>query len=144
MLFVVLIFFASGCGKVKKTKLIEKQITVNSASSDGIKFVATETGTYEINYIGGTYRYLPEDDPNWSKYGGWRTGVDLYINKEIKWGAVDEWGLHSINSDKFVEKGKKAMFDLNKGEYIIAVVSDGTKTYFDNYGAVNLQIVLSD
>lgn len=163
LLLVSLILSGISCGEGGETELMElggrelvkQQIEVNSTDVQGVKFVAPENGTYEVSIIDGAYCYLPEDDENWPLYGGYTNGVVLYINRPVEWGAEDEWGKHPADPDQILGpeeryasveeailagQGSSVSFHLNKGDYFIAIVSDGTDYYFDNYGTVKIEI----
>lgn len=153
-LLIVLMFTAfllTGCFGIAAVKEVE----VDSSNPEGVKFVAPESDLYEITIIGGAYCYLPQDDPNWTVYGGWRTMIHLYINKPVKWGEPGEWGSSPINFDNTIGsekstptvseaettgKGSSVTVQLDKGEYIILLVYDGSDYYFDNSGTVKIRI----
>ena len=144
-------FFLTGCFGIAYVKEVE----VDSTNPEGVKFVAPESGTYKITIIGGSYCYLPQDDPNWTVYGGWRTRLHLYINKPVEWGESGEWGSSPINFDNTIGpdestptvseaetagEGSSVTVQLDKDEYIIILVYDGSDYYFDNSGIVNVCI----
>ena len=151
ILLMLTSFLLTGCFGIAYVKEVE----VDSANPEGVKFVAPESGLYEITIIGGAYSYLPQDDPNWTVYGGWRTMLHLYINKPVEWGEPGEWGSSPINFDNTIGlekstptvskaeatgKGSSVTVQLDKGEYIIILVYDGLDYYFDNSGTVKVQI----
>lgn len=67
---------------------VDIELKVDSTNPEGTRFIAPESGSYEITIVGGAYRYLPEEDPNWAVYGGWRTVIGLYINRPVEWGGT--------------------------------------------------------
>jgi len=154
LLFAVLIvsmISLSGCFGIAATGEIE----VDSTNYEGTKFVAPSDGSYEIAIIGGSYCYLPQYDPDWEVYGGWRTMLHMYINKPVEWSKSGKWGPNPINSDGTIGPDKYApdpstaetngkdsskTIQLNKGEYIIFLVHDGRYYYYDNKGTVKVRI----
>ncbi len=134
---------------------IQVELGVDSVNPEGVKFIAPESGLYKMTILGGAYCFLSEDEEDWAIYGGWRTMLYLYINREVKWGAPDEWGLHPINPDNAIGPDQNypttaeaetagqdtvVMIDLDKGGYVIALVSDGSDYYSDNSGIVEIRI----
>ena len=148
---ITAVFTLAGCN----SEAAVREIEVDSTNPEGVKFVAPESGSYEITIVGGAYCYLPQEDPNWSVYGGWRTMLHLYINKPVEWGESSEWGLSPVNFDNIIGpdksiptvaeaevtgKGSSVTVHLDKGEYIIILVYDGSDYYFDNSGTVSVHI----
>lgn len=154
LLPVVLIFTVlslAGCLGIASVKEIE----VDSSNPEGVKFIAPASGSYEITIIGGSYCYLPQDDPDWPVYGGWRTMLHIYINKPVEWGEPGEWGSSPVNFDSTIGpdksastvteaesagKGSSMTVQLDKGDYVILLVYDGSDYYFDNSGTVRVRI----
>ena len=134
---------------------IDIELEVDSTSSEGVKFVTPENGLYEITVVGGASIHLPETDPNWLIYGGWRTRLVLYINKPVEWGNPTEWGPLPINFDyelgldetylthaeaEVANQGANVTVYLDEGDYIIALESDEQDYYYDNNGIITIRI----
>jgi len=131
------------------------ELEVDSTNPEGVKFIAPGSGSYEITIVGGATCHLPETDPNWSIYGGWRTGVVLYINKPVEWGEPTEWGPQPINFDYAIGsaehyptikeaeaagQGSSVTVPLDKDNYIIALEHDHIDYYYDNSGTITIRI----
>jgi len=148
---VFIAFLLTGCLGIAAITDVE----VDSTNPDGVKFIAPESGSYKITIVGGAYCHLPEDEPNWALYGGWKTLLHMYINKPVERGDPGEWGLRPINFDNIIGpaeampsiseaetagKDSSITVKLDKGEYIILLVYDGSDYYFDNSGTVKVRI----
>lgn len=136
----------------------EMEIEVYATNPDGARFVAPGDGSYEITIISGATCHILETSPNWSKYGGWRTSVILYINKPIEWGEPEEniqYGLVPVNFDYRLGEGKyvptieeaeatgigsSVTLDLAKNDYVIVLEHDHLEYYYDNSGTITLLI----
>ena len=133
---------------------VDTQIEVTASSQVGAKFVAPETGTYTLTLLSGAFCYLPQQPGQSSPYDGWLTQVQFY-KKAVKWGAPDEWGKHPVGPDGSVGnsdhqankaqaaaagKGACATAELEKGQTITFLVSDGSDWYGDNEGSVQVGI----
>jgi len=136
---------------------IEVELEVDSTNPEGVKFIAPESGSYTLTIVGGAYHYWGIVDPA-QGFKGWRTLIDLYINRPIDWGIPDEWGLHPVNSDRTIGLGdyystfqeaqaagwgSSLVIHLDKNDYIITIVSmieSDPDYYFDNTGAVKIRI----
>jgi len=131
----------------------EVQFEVDSSDYHGVRFVAPESGIYEVSVAGGAYCYVPPGSPAWPTFGGWRTGLVLYVNRPVEWGQPDRWGVHPISPDHGIGssqpcssqaeaeaagQGLSVKVNLEKGDYLIALVSDGSEYYFDNCGVVRI------
>lgn len=138
---------------------VEVELEVDSTSPEGVKFVAPGSGSYEVTIVGGATSHLPETDPNWAKYGGWRTRLVLYVNKPVEWGGPQlgdpQWGVEPINFDhklgsderystieeaEAVGQGASVTVDLDKNDYIIALEHDHLDYYSDNSGIITIRI----
>ena len=133
---------------------VDIALEVDSTNSEGVRFVAPETGSYTLTFIEGAYNYWETDDPAVG-FLGWRTRIDLYINRPVDWGGRDEWGPHPTNSDDGVGpieysptwedaeaagQGSSVSVLLNKNDYVIMIVSDASDYYYDNSGTVKIRI----
>lgn len=134
---------------------VDVRLEVDSTNKTGAKFVAPADGTYKIAIAGGAFCYLPQDSDSWALFGGWATGLLVYENQPVKWGAVDKWGKHPVDATTTVglgdhsptvaaaeaaAKGSSVTIDLKKGDYIMLVVSDGYDYYSDNSGIVTVRV----
>ncbi len=126
------------------------ELNILSTSMEGSKFTASTEGLYKITIVGGAFTYSIYWDTIL-----WKCNFALYINKPVQWGAADQWGLHPINWDMGVGVpgnyltfneaeaaglSKSGLVHLNKDEYIIAIISDGSNYYHDNSGMINVSI----
>jgi hypothetical protein len=131
---------------------VDLELNVDSSDADGAKFVASESGFYKISVVGGAYCYMAEDEP---EFQGWRTRIELYLNKPVEWGDPGEWGAHPINQDAAIGtveyyttyaeaqaagQGSSATSYLERNDYVIAIVFDGSDYYSDNSGMVKTSI----
>lgn len=133
---------------------VDAKVEVTASSMSGVKFVAPEAGTYKLTVLSGAFCYLPQQPGQSSPYDGWLTQVQFY-KKTVKWGAPDEWGTHPIDADGSVGngdhqknkaqaevagRGASATVELEKGQCLILLVSDGSDWYGDNEGSVKVGI----
>jgi len=81
IIWISIALLLTGCSSVAATATAE--VEVDSTNPDGVKFVAPESGSYKITIIGGAYCHLPEDEPNWAVYGGWKTLLHIYKQTSI-------------------------------------------------------------
>jgi len=144
----------------EKQPAIEVELDVDSTNPEGVKFVAPQSGSYEITIVRGATSHLLETDPNWAKYGGWRTCVVLYINKPVEWGGPQlgepQFGVEPINFDQGLGsevycptieeaeaagQGSSTTVHLGRNDYIIALEHDHLDYYADNRGTITLRIV---
>ncbi len=134
---------------------VDVKLDVIASSTAGVKFVAPESGTYTLTIVSGAFCYLPQQAGQSSPYDGWLTQIQFYKNKPVKWGAPDEWGKHPIGADGSVGngdhqankaqaaaagKGASTTVELQKGQSITFLVSDGSDWYSDNEGSVKIGI----
>ena len=143
-----------------ETVTVDVQLEVDSTNPEGVKFVAPGSGSYEITIVRGATSHLPETDPSWAKYGGWRTWIILYINKPVEWGGPllgdPQWGIESINFDdalgvdeyyptieevEAAGQDSSVTINLDKDDYIIALEHDHLDYYSDNSGTITIRIV---
>lgn len=133
---------------------VDVTLDVTASSTAGVTFVAPESGTYTLTLLSGAFCYLPQQPGQSSPYDGWLTQVQFY-KKAVKWGAPDEWGKHPIDADGSVGngdhlptraqaeaagKGACATVELEKGQSLTFLVSDGSDWYGDNEGSVKVGI----
>ncbi|NUN93402.1 MAG: hypothetical protein HUU04_06445 [Verrucomicrobiae bacterium] len=134
---------------------IETQVAVDAKSMTPARFVAPESGVYRLTIRSGAFRYLPEGQKPPSPYDGWLTKVEVFKNKPVAWGAPDEWGKHPVGADGSVgvddrlptraqaeAAAREAAFtvELEKGQELLFLVSDGSDWYGDNVGSVTIGI----
>lgn len=134
---------------------VETQVVVDAKSMTPARFVAPENGVYRLTIRAGAFRYLPEGQKPPSPYDGWLTKVEVFKNKPVAWGAPDEWGKHPVGADGSVgvddrlptrtqaeAAGREAAFtvELEKGQELLFLVSDGSDWYGDNVGSVTVGI----
>ncbi|MBM3708868.1 MAG: hypothetical protein FJW61_00400 [Actinobacteria bacterium] len=133
-------------------------LEIDSSSREGVKFVASSSGTYEFEIVGGCW------SPHWNEFGkdsnfaGWRSGFSIFKNKPIEWGKnenFDELGVGIVNESgnlgspylqsnylQAEEAGRnsKMTVNLNKNDYMIFIVPDYYDYYEDNYGTMIVSV----
>lgn len=133
---------------------VDAKVEVGASSMSGAKFVAPESGTYRLKILSGAFCYLPQQPGQSSPYDGWLTQVQFYT-KAVSWGSPDEWGKHPVGAAGSLGDGShqssraaaaaaglgaSATVQLEKGQTLTLLVSDGSEWYGDNEGSVKVGI----
>jgi len=126
------------------------EFNIVSTSMEGSKFTASSNGFYKITISGGAFTHNIYRNPII-----WKCNFVAYINKPVEWGAADQLGLHPVNWDGWggvtgnyttyneaqaACRNISGLIHLNTGEYIIAIIPDGSNHYADNSGTIELSI----
>ena len=141
---------------------IPRELLVDSTDPEGVTFTAPVSGLYSFTVVGGAANHLPETDPNWAMYGGWRTRIILVVNKPVEWGEGDNYELYGAvpvnydyvlgSEDKYdtyegsetAALGSSVTIDLNAGDYVVALEHDHEEHYFDNDGVMRVLVALAE
>ena len=117
---------------------------------------------YSFTVVGGAVSHLPETDPNWAMYGGWRTRIILVVNNPVEWGEGDNYELYGAvpvnydymlgSEDKYdtyegsetAALGSSVTINLNAGDYVVALEHDHEEHYFDNDGVMRVLVALAE
>lgn len=126
------------------------RISIPGSSSNGVQFIAEQSGTYEFRYGGGAYSTNSTDLP------AWRTAVFAFIGG-VQWRS-DSGGLQRLNESAMAFRvadpgtfwdeqsamnaanGRYNTYYLRAGQALVLVAVDHLGFYGDNTGQVELDI----
>ncbi|MBI3175128.1 MAG: hypothetical protein HYZ25_15485 [Chloroflexi bacterium] len=128
------------------------QISVPGNSSEGIRFTATQAGTYSFKYISGSYSTYPENKKPPVGTLTWLTSIRVFKNRPIAWNgiaisddpdySVVDFSYYSSPSEvENLAKGSVLTVSLLQGDYLIFVAVDELPHYSDNPGAVVFEVL---
>ena len=125
-------------------------LTLPGNSSEGLKFTATEAGTYTFEYVEGAYSTYPKGS-NPPGVKTWLTAYRVFLNRPPEWNGIAisnhpdySFADYNFQSSASEAESKAQGFSLSvrllKGDYLIFVPVDEKPYYSDNPGEVIVDV----
>jgi len=132
------------------TPVLIGRLSLPGNTREGIKFSASQSGTYIFKYVSGAYSTYPEGSiPSGLKT--WLTAYRVFLNRSPEWNGIAisdypdfsfaDYNFQSSASDaENKAQGFSLSVHLLKGDYLIFVPVDEKPYYGDNPGEVLVDV----